>query len=168
MRMISSRSSAASRSHYWRTALAGTVTLAAALVAASPAASAAGAATPVRAASVSATQIGGRSAAHISGAVLDIQTKGCYARVWGNWVHIYRLNPGTDICVGFTGTISLAASNTYEFCAGNNYGNFKYHYSGRPTTTQNFKPGYQTGFSAAATITQVTITGWSGSFQCPA
>lgn len=100
----------------------------------------------------------------------DIRTKGCYASVWGTWVHIYRVNAGTDICVGFTGTISLAASNTYEFCAGNNRGSFKWKRPGRPTLTQKFSPSEEIGYSVSnpITITSITITGWSGSFRCPA
>jgi hypothetical protein len=164
-RRRSSRLSAASHRRYRLAGAASAVTVVATLFAVAPAASAA---TSAQVLPVSA-QIGNHSPATHIGLVPAIQTRGCYATVVHNWVHIYRVNPGTDICVGFTGTISLAASNTYEFCAGNNSGSFKYHYSGRPTTTQKFSRGYEVGFgvSTPVTITSITITGWSGSFDCP-
>ncbi len=145
-------------------ATAAAVILVAMLFAVAPAASAA---TSVQVLPVSARIGNHRPATHIGFA--PIQTRECYATVVHNWVHIYRVNPGTDICVGFKGTISLAASNTYEFCAGNNNGSFKYHYSGRPTTTEGFTSGEEIGFSASnpITITSITITGWNGSFDCP-
>ena len=157
------------RKRYYYGAL--TVVMAAiGLFAAVPVASAASLAKPAGAMAVSASQAGNLSpvpqAARL-GSLLrpDIGTQTCGS---GNrtWVHLWRSN-GANICVGGKGTVSVAASGTYEFCAGNNYGSFKYHYSGRPTVTESFTQGYETGFgTSSVTVTQVTITKWQGSFKC--
>jgi hypothetical protein len=60
-------------------------------------------------------------------------------------------------------------SSTYKFRAGNNEGSYQYHYSGRPTETQDFYPGFALGYEASnrVTITQINITGWEGNATCP-
>ena len=173
MSLIPSQSSglsATSRRRYWRTALAGTVMLTAALFAVAPAASAAVVAKPARAAIVGTAQIGGGShAIQPSGAVSegrisavgpDIVEASCSGR--GTWVHFYVA--GGARCFGYTGTI-ITNFQSDEICAGNNYGSFKYTYSGQ-RNTQSFFPGFYWAFPHTFTINSVTITGWSGNYTC--
>jgi hypothetical protein len=173
MSLIPSQSSglsATSRRRYWRAALAGTVTLVAALFAVAPAASAAVAAKPALAATVGTAQISDRSHAtqpsgpvsegRISTISPDISEQSCSGR--GTWVHFYVA--GGARCFGGTGTI-ITNFQSDEICAGNNSGSFKYTYAGQ-RNTQSFFPGFYWAFPHSFTINSVTITGWSGNYQC--
>jgi hypothetical protein len=168
----SSGSSVTPRRHYWRTALAGTVTLAAALFAVAPAASAAVAAKPARAAIVGTARIGGRShATNPSGPVSesriptfrpDITEKWCGGGN-PNWVHFYVA--GGSFCFGNRGTI-ITNFPSYELCAGNNSGYFIYTVNGHRSRPSYFTPGFYWGFPVTFTINVVHISGFSGNATC--
>ncbi len=161
------------RRRYWRTALAGTVTVTAALLAFASAASAASAATPGRAATAARVQTADRAPAHASGlGNYDGILAGPWEKRCGpNFLKFYRVNPGTNVCYGgIGGPIGVNLPGTYEFCAGNNSGYYWYDTAqGLGPFEQKFVPGFLEGYSAAnpVKIVLLEITGFSGSFTCP-
>jgi hypothetical protein len=171
-----SRRSAAPWRHFWRTALAGAVSLSAVLFALAPAVSAAATSRPARAAIAVTAQIGDRGLAAHAGSLGSegvmsvprsggIVQKACPNGGWDTWVHLYPLEGA--FCYGFKGTYPLNGDQDYWYCPGNNKGWITL-YNGRNDFRQYFSPGQGLQeMPAYVSEVSITINGWAGTATCP-
>jgi hypothetical protein len=88
------------------------------------------------------------------------------------WVDIDFLNIAAgvlqDWCFGYTGRWQFSSNSGWtvtNFCSGNNRGAFSYSYRGNYHIF-NFLPGQYYAFASGTVPISLTISGWSGSYQC--
>jgi hypothetical protein len=130
------------------------------------------AAVPTGAASAATDQAGSHGAvAHASRTAINVPESYAVVNITENactsaratWVHI-TMN-GTTRCYGGKGTFYFSGNNTTYFCAGNNYGNFRY-FAGNTYHTLGFLPGTKVRWPNGVDATLLTINGWRGSNTC--
>ena len=83
-------------------------------------------------------------------------------------LHIYWDGGSWEyFCYGFKGSWSGPDDNQFVWaCAGNNYGTFGYQLTNGQKKTINFGPGWSENFPQGTLFLSLSITSWSGSYNC--
>lgn len=76
----------------------------------------------------------------------------------GSWVYW---------CFGYKGSLTEPDNNQFVWaCAGNNYGTIGYQLPSGQQGRINFGPGWTKSFPQGTLFQSLSITGWSGSYNC--